>query len=112
MKLYFKYVGMLLKCQMQYKASFIMTAIGQFLVSFTAFLGVYFMFDMFNSVNGFEFSEILICFSITLMAFSLTECFGVSGGKLPYRSRYHTGERFERNSRVRISDMIFILNLL
>lgn len=75
MKLYFKYVGMLLKCQMQYKASFIMTAIGQFLVSFTAFLGVYFMFNRFNSVNGFEFSEILICFSITLMAFSLTECF-------------------------------------
>jgi hypothetical protein len=52
-----------------------MTAIGQFLVSFTAFLGVYFMFNRFNSVNGFEFSEILICFSITLMAFSLTECF-------------------------------------
>ena len=75
MKLYFKYVGMLLKCQMQYKASFIMTAIGQFLVSFTAFLGVYFMFNRFNSVNGFEFSEILSCFSITLMAFSLTECF-------------------------------------
>ena len=40
MKLYFKYVGMLLKSQMQYKASFIMTALGQFLVSLTAFLGV------------------------------------------------------------------------
>lgn len=37
MKLYFKYVGMLLKSQMQYKASFIMTALGQFLVSLTAF---------------------------------------------------------------------------
>lgn len=75
MKLYFKYVGILLESQMQYKASFIMTALGQFLVSFTAFLGVYFMFSRFHSVNGFTFSEILICFSIMLMAFSITECF-------------------------------------
>lgn len=75
MKLYFKYVGILLKSQMQYKASFIMTALGQFLVSFTAFLGVYFMFSRFHSVNGFAFSEILICFSIILMAFSIAECF-------------------------------------
>ena len=75
MKLYFKYVAMLLKSQIQYKASFIMTILGQFLVSFTAFLGIYFMFSRFHSVNGFTFSEILICFSIVLMAFSVTECF-------------------------------------
>jgi ABC-2 type transport system permease protein len=37
MKLYFKYVSMLLKCQMQYKASFVMTATGQFLVSLHCF---------------------------------------------------------------------------
>ena len=75
MKLYFKYVGLQLKSQMQYKASFFMTALGQFLVSFTAFLGVYFMFSRFHSVNGFAFSEILLCLSIVLMAFSITECF-------------------------------------
>ncbi len=75
MKLYFKYVGILLKSQMQYKASFIMTTLGQFLISFTSFLGVYFMFTRFHSVNGFAFSEVLICFSIVLMAFSVTECF-------------------------------------
>ena len=75
MKLYFKYVSMLLKCQMQYKVSFILTVIGQFLVSFTTFLGLYFMFSRFNSVNGFTFSEVILCFSIVLMAFSITECF-------------------------------------
>lgn len=66
---------MLLKCQMQYKVSFILTVIGQFLVSFTTFLGLYFMFSRFNSVNGFTFSEVILCFSIVLMAFSITECF-------------------------------------
>lgn len=75
MKLYFKYISMILKCQMQYKASFIMTTIGQFLVSFTTFLGVYFMFSRFNSVNGFTFSEVLLCFSVVLISFSITECF-------------------------------------
>lgn len=66
---------MLLKSQMQYKTSFIMTTIGQFLVSFTAFLGVYFLFSRFHSVSGFTFSEVLICFSVVLTAFSTTECF-------------------------------------
>ncbi len=75
MKLYFKYIGMLLRCQMQYKASFLMTVMGQFLTSFTAFLGVYFMFSRFYTVDGFSFYEVTICFSIVLTAFSLTECF-------------------------------------
>lgn len=75
MKLYFKYVLMLMKCQMQYKASFIMTVFGQFLVSFTAFLGVYFMFARFNHIEGFTFEEVLLCFATVLMAFSIAECF-------------------------------------
>lgn len=60
---------------MQYKASFFMTALGQFLISFTTFIGMYFMLSRFNSVKGFSLSEILICFSVVLMAFSITECF-------------------------------------
>ena len=66
---------MLLKSQLQYKASFIMTAFGQFLVSFTTFLGVYFMFSRFHTVDGFTLAETMICFSIMLTAFSLAECF-------------------------------------
>ncbi len=75
MKLYVHYLSMLLKSQMQYKASFFMMVLGQFLTSFTAFLGVFFMFDRFHSVKGFAFSEVLICFAVVLMAFSTAECF-------------------------------------
>lgn len=75
MKLYFKYLSMLLRAQMQYKVSFLMTALGQFLVSFTAFLGIYFLFSRFQSVNGFSYQQVLLCFSIMLLAFSATECF-------------------------------------
>ncbi len=66
---------MQLKSQMQYKASFLMTTIGRFFISFTEFLGVFFMFSRFNSVEGFTFSEVLICFAVLLMSFSLSECF-------------------------------------
>ena len=90
MKLYRNYLSMLLKSQMQYKASFFMTAAGQFLVSFTAFLGVYFMFSRFHSVNGFSFTEVLICFSVMLTSFSVTECFARGFDMFPRLIR--TGE--------------------
>ena len=75
MKLYAHYFSMLLKSQLEYKASFLMTVLGQFLVSFTSFLSVYFMFSRFHRVDGFVFSEVLLCFSVVLMAFSSAECF-------------------------------------
>ncbi|WFR57442.1 ABC-2 family transporter protein [Anaerocolumna sp. AGMB13025] len=75
MKLYFKFFSIHLKSVFQYKTSFLLTTIGQFLVSFNVFLGVYFMFQRFNKVKGFTYSEILLCFSIVLIEFSLAECF-------------------------------------
>lgn len=75
MKLYLKYAGIILRSQMQHKFSFFMTAIGQFLASFSALLGVYFMFARFDSVAGFTYSEVLVCYSVVLMAFSIAECF-------------------------------------
>ncbi len=75
MRLYIKYASIILRSQMQYKASFVMTSIGQFLTAFTTFLGMYFMFSRFNSVNGFSFSEVLLCYAVILTAFSLAECF-------------------------------------
>ncbi|HWS29898.1 MAG TPA: ABC-2 family transporter protein [Clostridia bacterium] len=75
MKLYLTYLAIHIKSQMQYKTSFFLTALGQFLVSFSTFLGVYFMFERFHMVQGFTFSEVLLCFAAVLMAFSLAECF-------------------------------------
>jgi ABC-2 type transport system permease protein len=60
---------------MQYKASFFMTALGQFFVSFSMFAGIYFMFRRFNKVEDFSYSEVLLCFAIILTSFSIAECF-------------------------------------
>ena len=64
-----------MKSQMQYKVSFFLTAAGQFIISFTGFLGVYFIFSRFNAVDGFTYAEVLLCFASVLMAFSLAEMF-------------------------------------
>lgn len=75
MKLYFRYFSIHIKSQLQYKTSFFMTLIGQFLTSFTSFLGVYFLMSRFYLVKDFTYNEVLLCFATVLMAFSLAECF-------------------------------------
>jgi len=60
---------------MQFKASFFMLIIGQFCVSFTVLLGMLFLMNRFNTVDGFTLQEVLLCFAIVLMAFSIAECF-------------------------------------
>lgn len=74
-RLYFRYVSINIRCMMQYKTSFFLTAFGQFLVSFTAFLGIFFLFQRFPKVEGFTYSEVLLCFAIMLMEYSLAEMF-------------------------------------
>lgn len=68
---------------MQYKISFFMTMISQFFVSFSVFLGVYFMFSRFDSVDGFTYPQVLLCFASVLMAFSIAECFGRGFDQFP-----------------------------
>jgi ABC-2 type transport system permease protein len=70
-----KFFGIHLKGAMQFKLSFLLTTMGQFLVSFNVFLGILFMFDRFHEVKGYSFSEVLLCFSTMLMSYSLAEMF-------------------------------------
>ena len=72
---YWHYFCIHLKSQMQYKVSFVLTALGQFLGSFTAFLGIWFMFTRFHQVDGFTFEEVLLSFATVLFAFSIAEFF-------------------------------------
>lgn len=73
--LYLHYVSIHVKSMMQYKTSFFLTAVGQFLVSFNAFLGISVMFRRFPVVEGFTYGEVLLCFSVMLLEFSLAEMY-------------------------------------
>ncbi len=72
-RLYLHYVSINIRSAMQYKTSFFLTVLGQFFVSFNVFLGIYFMFQRFERVEGFTYSEVLLCFSVMLLEFSLAE---------------------------------------
>ena len=53
MRLYWKYLQIHLKSQMQYKASFLLTTLGQFVTSFSALLSIYFLMSRFHEIDGF-----------------------------------------------------------
>lgn len=76
MKLYLNFIALNLKSQMQYKVSFFLTIFGQFITSFTAFFGLYFIFSRVKAVDDFTYGQVLLCFAVVMMAFSLGEMFG------------------------------------
>jgi ABC-2 type transport system permease protein len=74
MILYFKYLLILLKSQMQYRTSFWLLSIGQFFIPFSVFAGMYFMFERFGQIKGWSFFEVSLAFGVIHMAFSISEC--------------------------------------
>lgn len=76
MRLFLQYVSMHLKTQMQHKISFFLVTLGQFLSAGTTFLGIRFLFLRFNNVEGFTYREVLLCYAIVMLAFSIAELFG------------------------------------
>lgn len=72
-----------LKCQFQYKFSFFATIIGQFIVSFTTFIGLSFIFSRFKVVDGFTYYQVLLCYATVLMSFAIGECLGKGFDRFP-----------------------------
>ncbi|MBE5874017.1 MAG: hypothetical protein E7287_06360 [Lachnospiraceae bacterium] len=73
-RLYFKYVSAVLTSTMQYKLSFLLMCIGRFIVAFSGFIGISFLFSGFTGIKNYSYGEVLLCFSIVQAAFSLSEC--------------------------------------
>ncbi|MDP4089565.1 MAG: ABC-2 family transporter protein [Bacillota bacterium] len=93
MKLYLNLIALNLKSQMQYKVSFFLSTLGQFITAFTAFFGLYFIFTRINTVDDFTYEQVLLCFAVVMMAFSLGEMFG--GGLAVFPRMLGNGE-FDR----------------
>lgn len=74
MRLYFRYFSIHLKRAMQYKVSFLLALISRVFLALTVFLGIHFMFQRFHTVDGFTYSDVLLCYATVLLSFSLAEC--------------------------------------
>lgn len=93
MKAYWRFILLDLKSQMQYKLSFFLTILGQFLTAYTSFFGLYFIFDKVGAIDGFTYEQVLLCFAVVMLAFSIGELFG--GGLASFASVLGDG-RFDR----------------
>jgi ABC-2 type transport system permease protein len=60
---------------MQYRTSFWLLSFGQFFIPFSVFAGLYFLFERFGQIKGWQFFEVALCFAVIHMAFAVSECF-------------------------------------
>lgn len=73
MNLFLKYAKVFFKSQIIYKKSFILLCIGQFFLPFTVFIGLFLLFERFDAIDGWAFSEVALLFGAIHMSFSLAE---------------------------------------
>lgn len=92
-RLYVRYVGVSLRSQMQYRASFIMLSAGTFISSGIEFLGVWALFDRFGSLRGWTLSEVALFYGIVNISFALAEA--AARGFDTFAGMVRTGE-FDR----------------
>lgn len=75
MKLFFKYIKMNFKSELQYKTSFILSFFSQIFIVFSYYFVILALFDKFNNVKGFTLYEVLLTYGIIEFGFSLVDCF-------------------------------------
>src|SRR5579883_1427684 len=75
-RLYLRYLEVSLRAQMQYRASFVMLALGQLVITGTEFLAIWAMFARFRSLRGWSLAEVALLYGIVNVAFALGEAFG------------------------------------
>lgn len=74
MKLYLKYFSMQIKIMLEYRKAFIASCLTQILTSITAFISIIFLFEKFGNVLNYTFDNVLICFSVSFVGYSIAEC--------------------------------------
>lgn len=93
MKLYVRFLLLQLGSQMQYKVSFLLTALGQFFVAFSAWLGMTFLFARFGPVQGFSLPEVMLSAAVVTLSFSLAESFARGFDRFPQMIRSGSFDR-------------------
>lgn len=75
MKLYLKSLRYHFKSEMEYKASFIVSIISQFILFFVQIFAVIALFDKFSNIKGFTMYEVLLCYGIITFGYAFNEVF-------------------------------------
>jgi len=76
LRLYLRYAGISIRSQMQYRASFVMLAMGQFVITGIEVVGIWAMFDRFKTLRGWSLAEVALFYGLVNIAFALAEGIG------------------------------------
>lgn len=76
MGLYFKSIWMFMKCELEYKTSFILSMIASAFSSFFSFVGVVILIDKFGGIDGWNLNELMLLLGIACFGHVITEMFG------------------------------------
>ena len=75
-RLYFRYIGVSVRSQMQYRSSFIMLALGQCVLTATELFGIWALFDRFGTLRGWRLAEVALFYGLITTGFGLAEGIG------------------------------------
>ncbi|NMB47041.1 MAG: ABC transporter permease [Firmicutes bacterium] len=71
--LYFRYISLSWRSQLQYPASFIMMALGNLVITAIEFLGIWALFARFGSLGEWTLPEVALFYGMVHMAFAISE---------------------------------------
>jgi ABC-2 type transport system permease protein len=72
-RLYARYASISLRGQMEYRASFVMQAAGQFLVTGIEFLGIWALFSRFGEIRGWTLGEVAFFYGLISITWSIAD---------------------------------------
>jgi ABC-2 type transport system permease protein len=70
---YFRFLEISVRGQMQYRVSFVMLSFAHFLTTVVEFVAVLVLFDRFGSLKGWELAEVAFMYGIVNIAFSISD---------------------------------------
>ena len=74
--LYIRYAAVCVRSIMEYKLSFGLMIFGRCMIAFTEVLAIRFLFDGLTEIKGYTYGDVLLCFSVIHMSFTLSELIG------------------------------------
>ncbi len=75
LQLYRRYLGISIKSQMQYRASFVMQTFGHLIITATEFLGMVVLFDRFGRLGEWQLEEVALFYGLINISFAFADAF-------------------------------------
>jgi ABC-2 type transport system permease protein len=73
--LYGRYASISLRSQLTYRASFVMQACGQFLITGMEFIGIWALFSRFGQIRGWRLEEIALFYGMISISWAIADAF-------------------------------------